>query len=69
MKKELKSGTLSADKSADSRPTVGGVNVIAVLDPPSRGNVLSSKITFIFFYLKIVDFYRCKNRSILHMLL
>ena len=30
-KKELKSGTLSADKSADCRPTVGGVNVIAVL--------------------------------------
>ena len=31
MKKELKSGILSADKSADCRPTVGGVNVIAVL--------------------------------------
>ena len=31
MKKELKSGILSADKSADGRPTVGGVNVIAVL--------------------------------------
>ena len=35
MKKELKSGILSADKSADhrpiNRPTVGGVNVIAVL--------------------------------------
>ena len=35
MKKELKSGTLSADKSADhrpiNRPTVGGVNVIAVV--------------------------------------
>ena len=30
MKKELKSGILSADKSADCRPTVGGVNVIAV---------------------------------------
>ena len=34
MKKELKSGILSADKSADKsadgRPTVGGVNVIAV---------------------------------------
>ena len=30
MKKELKSGILSADKSADGRPTVGGVNVIAV---------------------------------------
>ena len=29
--KELKSGILSADKSADNRPTVGGVNVIAVL--------------------------------------
>ena len=29
--KELKSGILSADKSADGRPTVGGVNVIAVL--------------------------------------
>ena len=37
MKKELKSGILSADKSVDCRPTVGGVNVIAVLarlDPP-----------------------------------
>ena len=41
MKKELKSGILSADKSgilsadksAYSRPTVGGVNVIAVLHP------------------------------------
>ena len=31
MKKELKSGILSAGKSADGRPTVGGVNVIAVL--------------------------------------
>ena len=35
MKKELKAGILSADKSADKsadgRPTVGGVNVIAVL--------------------------------------
>ena len=31
MKKELKSGILSADKSADGRPTVGGVYVIAVL--------------------------------------
>ena len=30
MKKELKSDILSADKSADCRPTVGGVNVIAV---------------------------------------
>ena len=34
MKKELKSGILSADKSADGRPTVGGVNVIAVLLMP-----------------------------------
>ena len=31
MKKELKSGILSADKSDDCRPTVGGANVIAVL--------------------------------------
>ena len=31
MKKELKSGILSADKSADGRPTVFLVNVIAVL--------------------------------------
>ena len=31
MKKELKSGILSADKSADDRPTVFLVNVIAVL--------------------------------------
>ena len=31
MKKELKSGILSADQSADGRPTVGVVNVIAVL--------------------------------------
>ena len=30
MKKELKSGILSADKSADGRPTVFWVNVIAV---------------------------------------
>ena len=32
MKKELKSGILSADKSADGRPTVFLVNVIAVLN-------------------------------------
>ena len=31
MKKELKSGILSADKSADGRPTVFLANVIAVL--------------------------------------
>ena len=31
MKKELKSVILSADKSADGRPTVFWVNVIAVL--------------------------------------
>ena len=35
MKKELKSGTLSADRPI-SRPTVGGVNVIAVLVPNSH---------------------------------
>ena len=29
MKKELKSGILSADKSADCQLTTGGVNVIA----------------------------------------
>ena len=32
MKKELKSGILSADKSADGRPTVFLANVIAVLN-------------------------------------
>ena len=32
MKKELKSGNLSADKSADCQLTAGGVNVIAVLN-------------------------------------
>ena len=32
MKKELKSGILTADKSADSRPTAGGVYVIALLN-------------------------------------
>ena len=31
MEKELKSGIILADKSADCWPTVGGVNVIAVL--------------------------------------
>ena len=31
MKKERKSCILSADKSADGRPSVGGANVIAVL--------------------------------------
>ena len=31
MKKELKSSTLSADKTVACRPTVGGVNLIAVL--------------------------------------
>ena len=41
MKKELKSGILSADKSADCRPTVGGVNVIAVLRP-----LIDLKISF-----------------------
>ena len=42
MKKELKSGILSADKSADKsadgRPTVFWVNVIAVLLSKSTGN-------------------------------
>ena len=41
MKKELKSGILSADKSGDhrpiNRPTVGGVNAIAVLSSFSIG--------------------------------
>ena len=32
MKKELKSGILSADKSADCQLTAGGVNVITVLN-------------------------------------
>ena len=32
MKKELKSGTLSADHRSINRPTVGGVNVIAIYD-------------------------------------
>ena len=32
MKKELKSGISSADKSADCQLTAGGVNVIAVLN-------------------------------------
>ena len=36
MKKELKSGILSANKSADHRPTVGGVNVIADLETSSH---------------------------------
>ena len=36
MKKELKSGILSADKSAECRPTVGGAIVIAVLAAASK---------------------------------
>ena len=36
MKKELKSGIFSADKSADCLSTVGGVNVIAVLRKPLK---------------------------------
>ena len=45
MKKELKSGILSADKSADhrpiNRPTVGGANVIAVLVlKPNSGRLI-----------------------------
>ena len=48
MKKELKSGILSADKSADCRPTVGGVNVIAVLLP------FLSPCFFLFFFGGIV---------------
>ena len=38
MKKELKSGILSADKSADGRPTVFLVNVIAVFVLDLVGN-------------------------------
>ena len=52
MKKELKSGILSADKSADCRPTVGGVNVIAVLDVRFRRLITSvgEEIAVIFCY-------------------
>ena len=39
MKKELKSDILSADKSADYRPTVGGANVIAVLHSNENNKV------------------------------
>ena len=48
MKKKLKSGILSADKSADGRPTVGGVNVIAVLsaDCQNPKNVGRWKINY-----------------------
>ena len=42
MKKELKSGILSADKSADCRPTVGGVNVIADAQCLVSGNKFKS---------------------------
>ena len=42
MKKELKSGILSADKSADGRPTVVGVNVIAVLPTKNDATFLAT---------------------------
>ena len=45
MKKELKSGILSADKSADCRPTIGGANVIAVLNNLERDVKLNKKTT------------------------
>ena len=41
MKKELKSVILSADKLADCRPTVGGVNVITVLGTHLQLNVFT----------------------------
>ena len=60
MKKELKSGILSADKSVDhrpiNRPTVGGVNVIAVLllSPCQHVGVYSG-IHFFLFLLESID--------------
>ena len=47
MTKELKSGILSADKSADCRPTVGGVNVIAVIQ---RKRIFSLESPYTQFY-------------------
>ena len=41
MKNELKSGILSGDKSADGRPTVGGVNVIAVICEHQRRELIT----------------------------
>ena len=48
MKKELKSGRSSADKSAAGWPTVGGVNVIAVLQKHIKSDTFeknTSKVT------------------------
>ena len=64
MKKELKSGILSADKSAYGRPTVFLVNVIAVIDWVHGGSnkypqsVLGAKIRkhITIFNLKVVLF-------------
>ena len=47
MKKELKSGILSADKSADCRSTVGGVNVIAVLVVGQNGDTVEQYNTIV----------------------
>ena len=61
MKKELKSGILSADKSADCRPTVGGVNVIAVLCPPKLKSITVFYMTFQPFSVKL--YFHFSNRN------
>ena len=73
MKKELKSGILSADKSADCRPTVGGANVIAVLARRKKkeqhfrillvSRLLQRLTHFVtnMQYEMYCDYYKCKN--------
>ena len=56
MKKELKSGILSDDKSADCRPTVGGFNVNAVLL-----DVIFLRNDEYYCYMKLVAFFKGYN--------
>ena len=86
MKKELKSGILSADKfwhfigrssadkSADGRSTVCGVNVIAVLGVQDLNFLLSIQYALyqdhryqtFHTYFQRPDFYDCKLNTICH---
>ena len=62
MKKELQSGILSADKSADGRPSVGGANVIAVLQTICVLSLVMRKPAFCICENKDAD-QLCGNRT------
>ena len=71
MKKELKAGILSADKSADGRPTVGGVNIIADLVIPIFNFGFSGFALEFLDHIRYCDILRLLNyilSSIVHLL-